>query len=428
MRTTIEPTLPILALCAAFPAVASAQSTTLERVAAYFLIGASVQVGMVESETDQAIAVAKETYRIATTDEEKYVAARLIAHAYATREQYLLAQIWLRLASQSAELPKQIDSIKEDYRHLNDLKPLSLDLSFGAQPSSNINIISPAGHSDALGRGLPIVISKDAEPISGFSYNFDADVSYRLNTTADSTSYLTFNLSGITYTLSNQSREKLTDSALHVQGSDYAQVDLTIGLIHRQPLIAGMHPTTFSIEAGKSYYGGIAYAEQSTIGASQPLFVDENNYFAINGTMQNQFINQGENLSVRNLSASWMHAFRAGDVASIFGSITDSTSENDVQEYIGLQAGLNFSPLQTLHGLDLDFTFEFEIGKFERSDLAIFTREDKTYSGYLDAAITQVEYFGFQPVITAAVRWTDSSLDLFDSNGYDVGFKIASSF
>jgi hypothetical protein len=415
--------LSVITLCAALPSVALAQVSGADAQAAASV--AALNAG----QADAGLAAAKQSFENAETPAQKYVAARLAARSYSTMGQDTRAQVWLRVARENAPDEAEAQSVAEDYKFLRNRNPLSVSLSFGVTPSSNVNNGSAAETSDLFGLGLPFTLNPEARALSGMSYNIGADLSYRVARSARAETYVTAGIDATTYTLSQTARDALAESAPDVKGSDYSNVDLTVGLIHRRILSDGMQPTTFSLEAGKVWYGGDAYSTSIAMGANQAFDLNEKNRIQVSVNTQKRMIeSSGDDVVSTSLGATWLHAFDGGSIGGLFGQVTRSNSDDGDQDYAGHMVGVSYAPANAIMGMDLSFSMSREVRGYDNSTLANGARTDTTFTAQASAVLTTIEYYGFQPVVSVAARTTNSTLDLFNREGVDVGFNLRSSF
>lgn len=416
--------LPAFALCAlmAAPSPAAFAATTADT-----LLTASV-TALDAKASPEGIALARQAYGQATTQSEKYIAARLVARGYAEDGKDTRAQIWLRLARQNATGEAEAQSVAEDYAFLRDRNPLSVNLTFGITPTSNVNNGSSAETSDLFGLGLPFTLNPEARALSGMSYTAGAQLAYRISETPTSITHLTTLLDATTYTLSKDARAKLPAGS-DVKGSDYGTVDLAFGLSHRQIFAAGLRPTDLSLQMGQTWYGGDAYSRQISAGMSQSFLLGERDLVDVSLNLQKRFILESDDeVFARTLGVSLRHAFDNGSVSGVFASATRSVSDDGDQDFSAVRVGVSHDLGQPLAGIDFGFAMDYEVRDFENSTLAAGARTNKTVTASVTAVLTQIEYYGFQPVITVDASRTDSTQDLFDREGINVGFDLRSSF
>ena len=88
---------------------------------------------------DAAQAAARDGWRVADTDMERFGAAMAMAMALSSDGHKTRAQIWLRRAGQVAPNAQMKARAARDYRYLRKINPWSVNFSFGITPSDNVN-------------------------------------------------------------------------------------------------------------------------------------------------------------------------------------------------------------------------------------------------------------------------------------------------
>ena len=105
-----------------------------------------------------------------------------------------------------------------------------------------------------------------------------------------------------------------------------------------------------------------------------------------------------------------------------------SKSKAPDSDYLSVTYGANYDIAKPFNGMQLGFGIESETRDFDASVYAPGPREDKLIGLNVSATFTNVEYYGFQPVVTVEARRNDSSVDLFDRDYVNVGFDLRSAF
>ncbi|MBU2360400.1 MAG: DUF560 domain-containing protein [Alphaproteobacteria bacterium] len=403
------------------------------------VFGAQAALGT--NDPARAIDLASRAYELADDPAPRYVAARLVARGHAEQNNDTRAQFWLRRASQYAPDAASDQSIAEDYAFLRDRNPLSLSLTFGISPTSNVNNGSVNDTSALFGFDVPFDLSPDAQALSGLAYNIGGTATYRTQANARAATYLQLQARHTTYTLSGDAERSLQDGAraardpetrdrlLAITGSDYAFSTLSFGVIHRRKFTDDLRPTTFDMTVGQNWYGGAAYERFVSAGVRQDFIVSPVDLVTLSFEAEKRIGRDALDETIsKSYGISQRHLFGNGDSVSVFGSLRNSTSDNGERNYDSVRTGVNYDRAAPFAGLLLGFGLDYEERSFDKSAIAGGARVDRTTSARVAAQITQIEYYGFQPVLKIEASRTDSDVGLFDRDYVNLGFDIQSSF
>jgi len=93
----------------------------------------------------------------------------------------------------------------------------------------------------------------------------------------------------------------------------------------------------------------------------------------------------------------------------------------------GVRYGVNYSFPQPIAGIQFGLNYSYEERDFVASNFG--PRDiDTIRSASVRAVFTDLELFGFQPVINVERTVQESDTDLFDREFTNIGFDITSSF
>lgn len=371
---------------------------------------------------------AAKAYRFATSNAQKFGAARLVALAHAQLKQDTRAQLWLRRARQFSPDQQAADGIAKDYAFLRDRNPWATSLRFGLQPSSNVNNGSAKSSSLLLGLPLEFSISGDGRALSGWMISGGFDVEYRLNTTKTSATFATLSADYRTYLLSKAAQIQ----APNVLGRDFADGTLSFGITHKQIFSEGSKPTEFSLKAAKVSYGGAPYSEYLDARISQSWDIGSSNGVSLSLSRQSRLnaietkpvLSQIDGISVR-----WFHQLANRDNLALGAFVNKSTSDDFDSTFDTVGYSLTYSPSRPVFGVGLGITLDTETRNFDSFALAGGQpREDKAVGLNVSMVFSNIEYYGFQPVVNLSARRNESTLDVFDRDYASVGFDLRSSF
>lgn len=374
----------------------------------------------------------------------RYNAAYLAAEAYAQEAAFTRSQIWLRLARQSAPNDQAQARIAQAYQQVTQLNPWATQIGLSIQPSDNINNGSQSetaylqdnvseGFANLLASfgiydpetGLRI-LGDNERPLSGFTANLNFGTRYRLRADQTSATFLSLNASLTRNWLSDEAKEASPTS----ENSDFNRESLSFGISHRQILIEGGLPSSFSLTAGRSWYGGDPNTSYVTASVSQPFNLGPRDRLTPSLSISRS-IQESSDTPTNSISAglSWLHLLESGDIVRVSGSLRRSTSDLPDNDYTGRSIGVLYSfgePIFDAVGMSVSLNVEqLDIGE---TLYAPFDRTDTITSAEARFSFTQAELFGFVPVVKVSAERNASTVDQFDREGWGVGLEFQSSF
>lgn len=386
---------------------------------------------------EDAVAFGKRAYYAATSRANKLQAARLTALGLTRLERYTRAQIWLRTASDYADTQAAWNVLTRDYRQVQSVNPLSVSLRFGITPNNNVNNGS-SGSSFAFGQFLAnqglnfptdifVDIEGDTKQLSGYQFSLGSDLQYRLSKSETASNFITASFDFSTYTLSKAAKAIAPDA----NGRDYENGTLKIGFARQQLFDGQSDPMLLRFEMGQTWFDQKPYTRFTEASFSQSYRIDPRNSFTVSGYIKDQNILSSD-VDTRTVGVrlGWAHLFENKDrlQVSIHGSKSQSDridSTADVQELsVGYQWNKPFAGMKFGAGLSLGQSYQpqsvYAAEKGPRSAV--------TYGVNASVQFTEIEYYGFQPVVTIRGSVTESTEDLFDRENLSVGFDLRSSF
>lgn len=402
-----------------------------DRVALVILAASHPQIG----EARKGRRAGARAFRLSSTSEERYEAARLTALAAANEERYTLSQYWLRRAAVHAPNDQALNQTRTDYRGLRRLNPLSFNLRGSISPSSNLNggsddeclVIEGVNNSD----GTPLcgLLSGDARALSGWAATADVRLSYVISRGQNQVTNLTARGYARQIWLSDDARDLSPNSS----NSDFSSQVLEFGVRQQRRISTG----TLSGEAiyGWSWYGNNLTAKyaRGRLGYAQNL--TERTELSL--TTQLDAIDVQSTVAPRTnharlLTASLSHALSRGDRITGSLSISGQSSDqpNERFETARIQVGYTWAdPIGTAQvsvGAGVtwsdyrDYTVAFISVPGGRQDTRAFAN--------ISAAFPEAEYAGFIPVVSASYQDTSSNVSRFVRDEYNLNFSIQSSF
>ena len=379
--------------------------------------------------------LATRAYETTDIPRARYVAARIVALSHAGEGNDTRAQFWLRRARQYAPDAQAAADVAADYDAVSRRNPLAFQLRFGITPTSNVNNGSVKSEVNLFGftdiEGNPILFELDgaAKALSGLQYNAGVSARYRLEQSERAITYLDASLDLTTYTLSDSAR----DQAPGATGSDFSDASVSLGFTHRRILAEGANPTTFTAEAGQSWYGGDPYTGFQVLGASHSWDVGDRGSFGVQGSVRRTtYLDDDPGVDAditRSITLRYAHILPRGDrVAGSLG-YWENDSEILSRDYDAGRVTASYDLAQPLGPVGLGFDVGFEQRHYDSVPLAGgASRTDDVLSAGVSARFTNIEYYGFQPVVRLDAQRTESTLDLYDRETVSVSLDFVSAF
>lgn len=386
------------------------------------------QIGDQTNNHDLQVQAARRGYNASKRQRDSFVFARLVANGQAAQGNDTRAQIWLRRARQYAPNEAASEGVARDYQLLRQRNRWSTSLNFAITPTSNVNNGTANETTIVYIGGAPLEfdLEADAQPLSGLQFSGGINTRYRFHSSPTSAAFADFDLFARTYRLSNDAKEDAPD----VKASDFSDASIGIGLTYRTLLHENLQPTQMGLRFGKTWYGGSPYSDSIDVNLSQPFDLGANDRLTF--TLSSQVRNYDESdpwVRTRRFSTHWRHAFDNGASFGLSASVTDATSDDIRYDYNGADIGLSYTFGQAFAGILLSGSANFEQKNYDANINGSGARTDETIRLRLAAQLTQIEYFGFQPVLTMDARQTSSNIDFFDDrDALNFGFDLRSSF
>jgi hypothetical protein len=373
----------------------------------------------------------------ASNDIQRFNAARLTALAHARQSQDGRAQLWLRAARQFAPSDAASESVARDFQDIRRRNPLSVNLRFGVTPSSNINGGSSSDESNLFGfvdgEGNPLIFQLDevSQALSGWEVSGSLNLRYRVRTDRTSATFLDFGVSGQTFRLSESSRDRAesADPDDPVTGSDFSTATLNFGVSHRFVLSPDAGITEAGLSFAQSWRGGEENRRFATASLSHTWNVFDTDSFTLSGfSQQQERLENGDRTQVFDVTGTYTTRLDGIGTVSIALGFRDNAAEDEAEDFDAVRYRLGFSPSDPLFGVNLGFNLSYEEREFENVALAGGERRDEITSLSVRAVLSDIEFFGFRPVLTAERTRQDSTTALFDRDFTEFGFDIVSSF
>ncbi|KAA9009856.1 porin family protein [Histidinibacterium aquaticum] len=356
----------------------------------------------------------------AEVDAARYASARLVALAETERGRYTPAQFWLRRARQYAPTVEAEEQVAEDYDVVRRLNPFSFSLDFTIAPSDNIN--NGSSNDTIVLPGLPFVflLSGESQPLAGTEFTLGGGARYRIRQTQRTLTYLQAQGYVRTYRLSDEAKE----IAPGAEGSDYAEQQIAVGIGHAWLPEGQRNPWRFSLMQGRFWYGGEPWSDFTRATVDRRVTLDEDDRLDFSLTAERLIGHETPDSDTYGLRAGWTHAFEDRGALTLYLKAREVTSEGFDRAYEARGGGIGWQ----FEGSGIEVLYDYEAREYERSAFTFGTREDDRHNLRLSVPVPGVEFYGFQPVVTAERSRTESNISRYETDTTGAGVSFRSAF
>ena len=386
------------------------------------------EVAIVVRDNEGAVGFGQRAFLNAISDEQRFTAARLIAVAHANAEQFSRSQVWLRAARQFAPNDAAANAVAQDFRTVRNQNPLSVDLRFGITPSTNVN--SGTSNDFISLSGLPFDISEDGEALSGWEITARSNLSYRIRTDATSVTFLTFDANARAVRFTQSSRDRINnDEGSELTEGDLSSTSASIGVNHRFVLAPDVGLTTAGLSFTQNWSGGDRSRRFLTTSLSHTYTLPNTDRLTLSGfSQQQERLETNERAQVFDLFVNYSRNFEEFGNVSFGLGLRDNAAEDPREDFDSVRYNLSFNPADAFYGINFGFSLSYEERDFAVDLINDSGRNDEIITLRARAVFSDVEFFGFQPVVTAERSSQESTSALFDRDFTSIGFDIVSAF
>lgn len=380
---------------------------------------------------DAAERAAQAANSAAETPAEKFRASLVIAEIFAQTDRFSRSQIWLRRAQNFASNDSETRLVENAYNNVRNLNPLTVHLSFGLMPSSNVNsgtsndTVTFAYLPGVFGT-IPWVVPADERPLSGFQISGDVNLRYRLAQSERFQTTLDFGLYAHTYVLSESAR----DAAPDITGSSLAYGDLSIGIGHQWvPEGSATRQYGASLTFKRSFTTDGALSDRVIGDISLDQLVGETDRLSFGLTLENEeYHNSTVTSQSAGVRAQWVHAFDEGRSLTTAITLSDQQSNDINRDFSSASFALTYGFGEILPQIDVSTTLQTEWRTFDTVSLDPTGRDDFTTTLNIQAGIGSFDFYGFEPVVALRAQRNDSSVPSYDTETVTLGLNFRSSF
>lgn len=381
-------------------------------------------------DTAPARAAARKSWQLAETDAQKYSAALITAQVLSSEGKRTRAQLWLRRAGQYAPSDLLRARAKRDFRYVQQQNPWSTNFTFTLAPNSNINNGSARDRSRLnyaisellFGEDVEFELTDQAQAIAGVEIGGSMRTRYRFHQTPTTAHDAKLSLSYRTFYITDD----LTDDT--IKGSDFAFGTLAAGYGFRTLNLDKKGEFALDVEGGQTWYSGARYASYLRLQGQQTWQTSTQTKFRFGADVERQWGQATTDIDRFGLSASVTHGFASGNSGYLGLFVTETTSPEVRSEYteVTLRTGVAFKKPVMGAAVQLGLGASWRDYDVSRDDPD--GRQDKRIFADLSATFQDVDYYGFNPIVTLSASSTDSNVGLYDVNRMGLNIGIRSSF
>jgi len=361
---------------------------------------------------------ARQAWRAADRDIEKYGAALAMAQALSSDGKKTRAQLWLRRAAEVAPSRQLRNRAVRDYQFVRTANPWSVNFSFGINPSDNVNN-APRDNTFVLG-GI-IFTNPAAVPISGLSISSDTTLRYNFNVQTTSRNFVALRWT--------ESHVVFTDDNVPagVSASDYAFRKLE-GRIGRDWTRGPDKPRqTVSFSFGQLWSGNSHFANEYTVEWRQAFTRDNGRSFVWDASFGHSDRSDSaiRSNNTYTLGGRWSRPTGTGDRISWDAALSRTDSDSKAIAHTRVNAGLQYAFARPVLSAQALISVSGELRQYDDPLYSPQARRDvkATISGSL--LFVDFDTYGFAPKLTLEASQTNSNQTRFETRnfGLNIGFQ-----
>lgn len=366
---------------------------------------------------------ARRAWQLAKTPNEKFATSLITAQALSSAGSKTRAQIWLRRASDHATTPGQKTQLRRDFNYVRSTNPWRVNLGFGVNPSSNVNGGSSKDTITLF--GLPFLLSEDAKALSGFQAFATADISYRLNETQRSRTWLGFQAYHRETWLSDDAKEAVPTA----KGGDFRYTSAALTFKHQHIISDKGTRLDLSARLGRNWYGTSPLSNFASVGVDVHWNVSPGKRLTLHTRMdfQDYLGTTTPNTYVGSVGLRYsLPGF--GQRWTLSADYQQSFSDDLTREYHEYRAGIDVTFAKPIAGMDLSMGLQASKRSYDVSPYVSGAREDTSVEANAAITLSKLGFMGFSPVVSLRHRQTNSNVSLYSTKETALGLSLSSNF
>ena len=312
---------------------------------------------------------ARNAWRTATDDRDKFAAAITMADVLAAEEAYTRSQFWVRRAIQVAPGPQRETLAVEAFRRVRQANPLAVELSFGLTPSSNVNsgnsnrTINFAFLPEAF-REIQWLVPPDQRPLSGLEFSLQTDLRYRIAETPTSRTSLEFGVYGRTYLMSDAARQSAPD----VTGESLSYAQASIGVLHQWVPDGSDDPYSASLTFAHHWAAGAPYRTEIDGTLGRQFTLENNDMLSVSGGIHyTHSLTSDLDTTTYSLRGRWARRLNNDDTVGVTAQLAKATSTSTDSAYDSITLGASYDFGDVFAGIDLATSYTEQFRVYETS-------------------------------------------------------------
>ena len=369
---------------------------------------------------------ATNAYRVATTADQQFQAARIVASAHFKMAQYTRAQWWLRRAGNDADTPQEAAKVRQEFTRIRTKNPLRVNLGFSVAPSDNINNGSESESFFLEGLDFEFFLPESSLALSGIEYAGDVFATYDLAQGPNHRTQLQGYIFGRTFSLSRKSQAAVPD----ISGNDYALILTEAAINHSRLLRSGWGPTSVSAHIGKAWFGGGPLWDYGKVSLAQMIPDDANSALTIGGSFENRTARHAtqSDTQVTYLYASQQHMRTNQDKITITFSGLTQNAAFETDSFTEYRGNIAYHFGQPLMGTHVSVSGGLGYKSYDEFTLSLDGRRDRYASLGGTVVFDSISYFGFAPTVAVTATRTESNLTQFTTSQLQARVGVQSTF
>ncbi|QDC09044.1 DUF560 domain-containing protein [Oceanicola sp. D3] len=379
---------------------------------------------------DEAQSYARQAWKSASGDKERYHASIAMAQALASDEKRTRAQFWLRRAAEFAPSDAARTGAQRDFAYVRGRNPWRSSVTLSLTPSSNINN-GAASDRIEIG-GLSFALSGDAQALSGTELALGLSTEYRIRSGRRTILRFGGSVEAKRYWLSGEAQ----DQAPQADASDYAytSAELSFGITRapkprpRDAKGPGFGLFDAELAIGKSWYGGeelLTYT-RARLGQTFRLAPKTSGWAAALGEWQDRIDNPARSLSSSELQLGVSHRFDAGRF-TVIASTKEVNSDSALVAHSARKISAAFQLAEPVFTAETTLSAAFEHRDYEGALFGTEREDDRLKLG-VNFFFAEADYYGFAPEVGVSWEKNDSTVDLYATETFGITFGLKSTF
>jgi hypothetical protein len=206
-------------------------------------------------------------------------------------------------------------------------------------------------------------------------------------------------------------------------------VQASFRALHQWRRVGANAPYSASLTFNHDWAGGTPYRYElnGTVGTQYKLANEDS--LAISGGMRYSQRQSGNTNNVTySARGQWSRTLQNIDDVSITAQLAQAKSDATDLAYRDAMLSVSYDFGDLGFGVNLSTSYTEQFRVYETSAFDPAGREDQISAVRFDLGRKNIDFYGFQPVLTVQARRTISSTPRFDTQGAQLGLNLRSSF